>query len=658
MEPLPQIILLLGLAVAVVLVLQRMQVPSTIGYLLVGVILGPGTVGPVVDRAQIESAAEFGIVFLLFTIGLSFSLPELRGMRRQLPLLGTGQVVLTTAVVGVLAWLAGLAPAAAFVVGAVFAQSSTTIIGKQLTEQGEENSRSGRLGLAMSVFQDVTAVPFVVIIPVLGVTASAGVLAGELGISAAKAALAVLVVFVLGRRLLRPLFYLVSRRRSAEMFTLTVLFVVLVAAWITNSFGLSLAFGAFLAGMTLGETEFRHSVEATIRPFRDVLLGLFFVAIGMLFDPATFPSIWVQAILGALVLVAVKAIIVAVLAHASGLDRFAAARTGLVLSVGGEFGLALLAIALTAGTIDSEIGQTALTSVLLSMLVGTFLIRHNRSIARLIARVTPSTGKDRDDGSLLLSSPVEMVDHVVVCGYGRIGQSVAHFLEAEDITYVAVDLDAARVRGARAAGEPVYYGDAGERDLLDALGVGRARLVVVAHDDVSSALKVLAHLGQSRPTLPVMVRTRDEVHVAELQAAGAFEVVPETLEAGLAMASQALLLLDIPPSRVVRRVQQERDSHYRLMREFFRGEDVTRPDRLPDDQRIRSIAVPPRSRVIGLPVGNLEAEGITVAALLREGQRIPAPAPDYVLAEGDVVVLHGSEEALTRIERAVLKRQS
>lgn len=658
MEALPQTILLLGLAVVLILALQRIHIPSTIGYLLVGVILGPGTVGPVIQRAQIETIAEFGIVFLLFTIGLSFSLPELRALRRRLPLLGTGQVVLTTAVVALTAWAAGLAPAAAFVIGAVFAQSSTTIIGKQLSEQGEENSRSGRLALAMSVFQDVTAVPFVVIIPVLGVAAGPAVLGGELALAAGKAALAVVLVFVLARRLLHPLFHLVARRRSAELFTLTVLFVVLVAAWTTSSLGLSLAFGAFLAGMTLGETEFRHSVESAIRPFRDVLLGLFFVAIGMLFDPAAFTSIWARALLGAIVLIATKTAIVAVLAHLAGLDRLAASRTGLILAVGGEFGLALVAIALTGGTIDAELGQIALTSVLLSMLAGTFLIRHNGAIARTIVRVTPATGRDRDDRTLALSAPLDLRDHVIVCGYGRIGQSVAHFLEGEGIAFVAVDLDAGRVQVARMAREPVFYGDAGDRDLIDALGAERARLVVVAHEDLSSALKMLAHLRQMRPALPVIVRTRDDSHVSELRAAGAFEVVPETLEAGLAMASQVLLLLGVPVNRVLRRIRQQRDGHYRLVREFYRGEDITRPTQGSEGDRLRTVSVPPESSAIGRSIAELEADAVTVVAILRAGERLPTPGPEMDLHSGDVVVLYGAEDPLARAEGRILKKST
>lgn len=292
MEHLAQIILLLAVAIAVVVTFQRLHFPTSLGYLLVGVILGPYTAGPTISVPEFETLAEFGVVFLLFTVGLNFSLPQLQALRHQVLGLGTGQVALTTLLVGAIVWMAGLPITAAFVLGAVFAQSSTTIMASLLTEQGEENTQHGRLGLAMSVFQDVTAVPFLVIIPVLGSFVSADLLAETLGWALAKAILAFALVFFAGRWLLGPLFHLVSARRSLEMFTLAVLLVALLAAWTTNNLGLSLAFGGFLAGMMLGETEFRHQVESSIRPFRDVLLGLFFIGIGMRFDPAAIPPIW------------------------------------------------------------------------------------------------------------------------------------------------------------------------------------------------------------------------------------------------------------------------------------------------------------------------------------------------------------------------------
>lgn len=571
MEHFAQILLLLGAAVSVVVVFHRLRIPSSLGYLLVGLLLGPNTIGPVVDIPEIRALAEFGVVFLLFTIGLNFSLPQIHALRHQVLGLGTGQVVLTTVVVGLVAWLAGLSPVAAFVVGAVFAQSSTTIIGKQLAEQGEENSRHGRLGLAMSVFQDVTAVPFIVIIPALGMAAGAETVAGALASALAKAILAFALVFFLGRRLLRPFFHFIAERRSAEIFTLTVLLVALLAAWTTNSLGLSLAFGAFLAGMVLGETEFRHQVESTVRPFRDVLLGLFFIGIGMLIDPVSLPDIWHWALLGAAVLLASKTVLVALMVIRAGSDHLTAWRTGLLLGVGGEFGLALLAIALAANAIDTRLGQVALASVLFSMIAGPFIIRYNHAIAARLVRTPPPTGDSLTGPSPQPPATAQLDGHAVICGYGRIGQSVAHLLDEEKIPHVALDLDSVRVREAHAAGEPVYYGDASDRSILELLGLDRARLVIISHGDVAASLRTLEYLRVFRPDLPVMVRTRDESPVDELQRAGATEVVPETLEAGLMIAAQSLLLLDVPPSRVMQRIQEQQSGKYRLMREYFRG---------------------------------------------------------------------------------------
>lgn len=654
MDKLTQILLLLGVAVAIVVLFQRLRIPSSLGYLLVGVILGPHTIGPVVDVPQIEGLAEFGIVFLLFTIGLNFSLPQLHALRHQVLGLGTGQVVLTTIVVGIAAWLAGIPAAAAFVIGAVFAQSSTTIIGKQLAEQNEENSRHGRLGLAMSVFQDVTAVPFVVVIPVLGVAGGADAIGFALAWALAKAVAAFGLVFFVGRWLLRPLFHIVAARRSAEVFTLTVLLVALLAAATTKQLGLSLAFGAFLAGMMLGETEFRHQVESTIRPFRDVLLGLFFIGIGMLFDPTAIPQVWHWALLGAVILLASKFLLVGVMVQKAGIDPLTAWRTGLLLAVGGEFGFALLSIALSSEVIDVRLGQIALTAVLFSMIVGPFIIRSNHAIALRFVPRRPSTEPGSEAPQLTPEAAAHLHNHVIICGYGRIGQSVAHFLQEEAIPYIALDLDSVRVREAHTAGEPVYYGDATERDILEALGLERARLVVISHDDVSAALKVLGHLRSVRPNLPVMVRTRDESQVEELQNAGALEVVPETLEAGLMIASQALLLLDVPLSRVMRRIQEQRSGRYHLMREFFRGDPLAQGPEDKDTHRLRSVVIAPGSPTIGHRVKEVDFDGVTVTALVRSGTRRSSPSAETQLREGDVLVLYGPLENLQRVERTLL----
>lgn len=652
-QPFTQILLLLGTAVAIVVIFLRLRIPSSLGYLLAGLLLGPHTVGPVIESPYIHSLAEFGVVFLLFTIGLNFSLPQIHALRHQVLGLGTAQVALTTLVVGLIAWLIGVPFVAALVIGAVFAQSSTTVISKQLVDQGEDNSRHGRLGLAMSVFQDVTAVPLVIIIPAFGAAAGADVLAGALGLALGKAIVAFALVFVAGRWLLRPLFHLVAEKRSAELFTLTVLFVSLIAAWTTNKFGLSMAFGAFLAGMMLGETEFRHQVESTIRPFRDVLLGLFFVGIGMLIDPASIPQIWQWVLLGTTVLLVSKTILVALIVRLAGHDALMSWRTGLLLAVGGEFGFAVLAIALDAGAIDGFAGQVALNSVLLSLIVAPYIIRYNHVIASVFIS-SPPTQPEQHAPTIEEIKQEQLHDHVIICGYGRIGQSVAHFLEEEGIPYIAMDLDPAMIKDAHLAGIPVYYGDSSERDILEACGLDNARFVIISHDDTVAALKALHHIRTLRPELPVMVRTRDESHVEELRAAGATEVVAETMGASLMIASQALFMLDVPITRVVRRIQAQRSASYRLLREFFRGSSSDDEFQSQEADQLRPVLLPPESPLIGRTLQELDLSGVVVTALVRQGARQLSPPPDTRLEAGDAVVLFGSLEDLQRVEAHLL----
>ena len=648
-QPFGQLLLLLGAAVFIVATFQRLRIPSSLGYLLVGIVLGPHTAGPVVDPQFVRGLAEFGIVFLLFTIGLNFSLPQIYTLRHLVLGLGTAQVVLTTMAVGVAAGLAGLPWPAAFVVGAVFAQSSTTIISKQLAEQGEEQSRHGRLATAMSVFQDVTAVPFVVIIPVLG-TASAQSVAGSVIWAIAKAIVVFALVFLVGRRLLRPLFHEIASRRSPELFTLTVLFVSLIAAWTSSRFDLSMAFGAFLAGMVLGDTEFRHQIESTIRPFRDVLLGLFFVSIGMLVDPALLPEVWDWGLAGAALLLGVKTLLVAQLVRFAKVESATAWRTAIVLAVGGEFGFALLAIALDAGVIADRPAQIALTSVLFSMVASPVLIRYNHKFA-------PKSGRESSEGDMKVlhaaDASLDLRDHVIICGYGRIGQSVSHFLEEEKIPYVALDLDPARVKDAHTAGAPVYYGDSTEQDILDAVGLATARLVVVSHDDTGSALKLLQHVRRVRPELPVMVRTRDESPVEELRKAGATEVVPETVEAGLMIVSHVLMLLKVPLPRVLRRMQEERAGRYRLLQEFFRGGSSDAWDQ-ETRENLRTVSLGHDSYAVGRTLSELGLEGVLVTAIVRSGKRILAPRGQTKLETGDVVVVAGSADQLLRAESRLL----
>lgn len=568
MDHLIQIILLLAVAVATMVTFQRLHVPTSLGYLLVGLILGPHTAGPTVHVPEFKALAEFGVVFLLFSIGLNYSLPQLHAMRHQILGLGTAQVALTTVVVTSLLWLAGLNPAVAFVIGAVFAQSSSTIIGRQLAEQGEEATPHGRLGLAISVFQDVTAVPFLILIPVLGAATGMGALAGELGWAIAKAALAFTLVFYVARWALRPLFHLVAERRSAELFTLTVLLVALAAAATTDALGLSLAFGAFLAGMMLGETEFRHQVESSIRPFRDVLLGLFFIGIGMLIDPSSLPRIWHWALLGAALLLASKIVVVVLIVRRSGMDALSAWRTALLLAVGGEFGFALLAIALDSRVIDAETGQIVLNAVLFSLIGGVLLIRYNQALAtRLVAKkaIQPPSA----DNLAGLPSP-----QVLIGGYGRVGHTIAVLLKSSGVDFIAFDTDPKRVQQARTDGHAVLYGDIGDPELLAAARAEQASLAIVTVDSHADALRAVSALRQHCPRIPVIARARDLEASSALVAAGAIHAYPETIEASLRLGATALRVLQIPTLDIDAMLQDIRDWDYQPIIESPAKEEI------------------------------------------------------------------------------------
>lgn len=560
LEQLAHILMLLGTTVAVIVAFQRLHIPTSLGYLLVGIVLGPHAFGGNINLPDFNALAEFGVVFLLFAIGLNYSLPQLHALRHQVLGLGTAQVILTTIVVAILLWLAGWSPVMAFVIGAVFAQSSSTIIASLLTEQGEENSQHGRLGLAMSIFQDVTAVPFLVIIPVLGAGIAANQLAGELAMVLAKAVLAFALVFFAGRWLLRPLFHLVTQRRSPELFTLTVLLVALMAAWSTSSLGLSLAFGAFLVGMMLGETEFRVQVESSIRPFRDVLLGLFFIGIGMMFNPLALVDYWHYGLIGAAIMLVSKAVMVSLMVRASGITTMTSVRTGLILSVGGEFGFALLAIALQANVIDEALGQMALLSILFSMILGAFLIRFNKQITAMLFR-----GNEGAASSAVVDELKKPEQEVLIAGYGRVGHTIAVLLQHSGIDFIVLESDPKRVAVAKANGHRVLYGDISDAELLNTVHAERAALVVMAIDDPDAAAQAVRLLKKLYPQVPVIARAKDLEESSRLLEAGALQAHPEIIEASLRLGAAALHIMSVPEDDIETIIQDVRDWDYQVV---------------------------------------------------------------------------------------------
>jgi CPA2 family monovalent cation:H+ antiporter-2 len=651
------ILILLAGAVIVVALFRRANLPPILGYLFVGMLVGPYGLGWVPDTDDARFLAEFGVVFLLFTIGLEFSLPQLIAMKHMVFGLGGAQVLISTALAWLIAWLAGMSMAGAFVIGGVVAMSSTAIVIKQLTDQLELNSRHGKLAVGILLFQDLAVIPFLILIPAMAGDADGSVIESLLR-ALLKGAAVVTMMLAAGHWLLRPLFHEIARARSAELFMLTVLLFTLSAAWITHLSGLSLALGAFLAGMSLGETEFRHQVEADIRPFRDVLLGLFFVTIGMLLDMRGLLDIlpWVLLITAGIIVV--KALLITALARlVTGAEQGVALRTGLSLAQGGEFGFALLTLALGYGLLNPDASQVVLASVLMSMMLTPMLVRYNGHIAKRVFAISYGRSRALTTGNVAVAAK-PLSGHVLICGYGRIGQNIARFLDQEGFDYIALDLDPQRVREATEAGERVKYGDSNRREILEAAGLMRARILVISYDDPDSTSRILRHTRELRPDMPILVRTRDDTHLERFQEEGATEVVPETLEASLMLASHLLLLLDIPMSRVLHRVREVRSDRYRMLRGFFHGEQALAPeDPNAFRERLHAVTLPEGAHAVGLTLAalNLEDAGVMVTAVRRGGIRGPQPNPDTLLRAGDVLVLYGTPEALEHAEAVLLK---
>ena len=652
---LDDIIRLLGSAVVVVAIFRRLTLPPILGYLFVGVTTGPHALGWLRDSTITHSLGEIGVVFLLFTLGLEVSIPQFLAMRRTLLGLGGAQMLVGTVAGGLIAWELDIPWQAALIVAGALAMSSTAMVVKQLTEQLELQSLHGRLALGILLFQDLAAVPFLVIIPIL-----AGEQGGSIGLPLLAALGKGIVVFVsmlaLGRWLLRPLFREVAAARSAELFTLTVLLVSLTAAWITSLMGLSLALGAFLAGMMLGETEFRHQIAADIRPFQDVLLGLFFITVGMQLNLGLLPPLWPWILLIVLGLVAGKGPLVALLTRLAGYDNEVALRTGMILAHGGEFGFALLALALSNGLLTRTDSQPILAAIVISMALTPLLIRYNGPVARTVfakTRLGGATRRVRDIAAAMETAR----DHVIICGFGRIGQNMASFLREEGFDYVALDLEPARIKEAWKAGEPVFFGDATHYKILEAVGVARARALIISFNDEQSALKILHIVRARRQDLPILVRIRDDASLDKFLDAGATEVVPETLEASLMLAIQLLLLLEVPLGKVIDRVRTVRSDRYQVLRVFFRrAEAERRREAGRDHERLASVYLPPGAYAAGSRLGDLKLQqlGVTITAVRSGNERYDAPGPDLTLKPGDVVVLGGTPEQLAHAEEVLL----
>jgi CPA2 family monovalent cation:H+ antiporter-2 len=646
------VVLLLATAVLTVVVFRRLKLPPILGYLIVGVVIGPHTTGLVPDAPGTRYLAEFGVVFLMFSIGLEFSLPQLVAMRRMV--LGFGGLQVASAILATLAVAiaAGLGWQAGLIAGAVLAMSSTAIVSKFLSEQTQLHTPHGKAIMGVLLFQDMAVIPLIVLVPALALPGRE--IAGAIGAAMVKAAAALAVILVLGQRIMRPLFQLVAAQKSSELFVLAVLLVTLGLALATEAAGLSMALGAFLAGMLISETEYRYQVEDDIKPFRDVLLGLFFVTVGMLPEWNTLAERWAMVLLILLSFLALKFVLIVAIGMLLRNDRAVSLRAALALAPAGEFGFVLLSLAGLHGALADSTIQVLLAAMLLSMLLSPLILMNSeRIVLRLIASEWESRAVALQQLAIKAMSKKR---HVIICGYGRSGQSLARFLDRENISVVALDADPLRVRQAAAAGDSVLFGDAAKREVLTAAGLPRAAAVVVSFADTRAALAILSHVKALRPEVPVIVRTFDESDVDKIKAAGAAEIVAEVVEGSLMLGTQTMLRLGIPLKQALRRLRQVREEQYAFSPAFFGGiTDVEEQE--PTQPRLMSVSLDGEAAAIGQALHAMELErlGVRLTQLRRQGKRHTELSKELVLQEGDVLVLAGLPEALANAERRLLQ---
>ncbi|NML28038.1 monovalent cation:proton antiporter-2 (CPA2) family protein [Zoogloea dura] len=649
------VLALLAGSVLVVGIFRSLNLPPVLGYLMVGAAVGPHAMNLMPDTGGARALAEFGVVFLMFTIGLEFSLPRLYSMKRIVFGLGAMQVVACMVVVMLAGAVLGLGWGASFALGGTLAMSSTAILSKLLSDRLELDSKHGREAIGVLLFQDLAVVPLLILIPAL--SRPADQLMTTLALATVKAVVMLSLVLFLGQKLMRRWFFLVARRRSAELFMLNVLFITLGLAWLTEIVGLSMALGAFLAGMLISETEYRYHVEEDIKPFRDVLLGLFFVTVGMFLDVGqiivSLPA--VLAMLAALLLV--KFMVAGGASRLMGSPQGTAARTGLWLCAGGEFGFVLLSQIDEARLLPPALSQVVVAALVLSMLLAPLVVQYSEKI---VLRLVPSEWMSRSLQLTNIATQSMFVDkHAILCGFGRNGQYLGRLLEQEGITYIALDLDPERVREAAAAGETVVFGDAAKRETLVAAGISRASVVVVTYADTDAALRAMAQIRAVRPDVPVVVRTADEVDLEKLRLAGAAEVVPEAVESSLMLASHALALLGVPLPRILKRIREIRAERYHLLRGIYRGGEHLHEEALEERQqnRLHSVVMAAGAHAIGHSLAELHLgeTGVEVSAVRRQRVRMVDPLPETRLELDDVLVLLGTPSQLALAEARLFK---
>jgi len=646
-----EILAILTCAVFVVWLFRRLNLPAILAYLVAGMIVGQHGLNLVHDQVDYDHFAELGIVFLLFTLGLEFSLPRLMSMRHLVVSVGSLQVGISLLVFIIAGLFFGLSFSEAFVVGSILALSSTAIVIRQLSETGAMKRKSGQLSVAILLFQDVAVVPLLIIIPMLAMDSQTSMV-WALMLAMVKGVVVVALLLLIGKWLLPKVFNIIAQVRTDELFVLTTLLVTLLAAAFTQWFGLSMALGAFLAGMMLSESEYKHQLEADIRPYRDILLGLFFITVGMKLDVSLLISSPFSLLGLMLCFMLVKIMVIKILAVKAGESSKDAWASGLMLAQMGEFGFVLIALANQSQILPLDVASMLLGAGVISMAITPFMINNARSWALFLSQ-------EKSPESLDLSQLPEnkvLENHVVICGFGRVGQTVSRFLKQDEIDFVAIDVDPLRTQKAREAGEKVLFGSSRQTEVLNAAHLSEAKLVVIAFGDDKQSLEVIQKVRSMNENVPILVRTRNDDQLDALQAAGANEVVPESLEGSLMLVSQVLSLTGVPFSRIMRRVQKERKNHYNHLHGFFQGEHTDMsPEAIDRIEFAHAILINDDSFSCGKSIEslNLGKMRVNVIALRRGEIECESPEENTVLQAQDTLIIRGKPRGVEKADHYV-----
>lgn len=644
-------------ALIVSVLFRQLKLSVVLGYLVVGALAGPHALKLVPDSEYITKLAEFGIVFLMFTVGLEFSISKLSSLKNAVFVIGGLQVLACLAICTAVGMAVGMTLLSALIAGSIVAMSSTALVVKQLNDQFELQTHHGLNAVGILLFQDLAVVPLVILITSIA-KGSHQALALTLLWAILKGAVAILIIFIAGRWLLQPLFKLIAKARAIELFTLTVLLITLSAAWITDTLGLSYSLGAFLGGIMLAETAYRHQIEVEIRPFRDMLLALFFITIGMLADFQSWYHTWHWILLLLSAIVVGKMLVIIILSRLTGNYYSTSIRTGIALAQGGEFGFAILSIAMSDNMIPAAYQQVFLAALLISIAIAPLLIRFNQQIALFFL----PKEKDLSDSTSqkeIIEHAKHMHDHIIICGYKRVGQHIARLLDKISFPYIGIDIDAELVQRASLAGDNVIYGDSSHPEILHKAGIEHAKVLLLTLTDHRAAIKILSMARSLYPNLPILVRCRDKAEFDQFKKLGATHISVEIFEASLMLSNHLLQIIKLPREKISQLMQEVRNTDYDLLHQVFvspMSEEASNTENALHEQ-LTPIVITPGAYATNKVLSELSLKelGVEIVAIRRGTKKHMKPRGNVKIHAYDIVIIFGPLSNLESAERRLLE---